>query len=461
MRKLLLLMLVVFNANAFAQGNNLNFGQPIATTVQLPTFGVSFDAEGVLEMKEFEDPGGRLVRQKLAVAQKRLVGNLAKPSKLRKVSLVRLEEALAKRLVAGQEPSEVMQSLAGLTNVAGVFCYPDQNDIVIAGPAEPWIRDLGNNPIGLASGRPILRLEDLVVALRVFGAGEEKPKFVGCTINPREEALAKLVAFQKRIPKVITDRNRDRMGRWIAEGVKESLGMANVVVMGISPQTNFARVMIEADYRMKRIAIGVEEPPIDMTTFAEALTTARNGALERWWFTPKYDGIAASPDRLAMKIVGQGVQLQTENKSILPSGLITDVGVPPTRAARTFANNFTKSYDKISKSAKVYGQLRQLMDLLVVAAFMQKHDWYQQAKWNADRFSDEQFYSVNTLNNPKKAPAVVNAFWKQRRFFSPAGGGVSIEAYEAMTLIEEDYALRATREDLRPTNVVDNSWWWD
>ena len=436
---------------------------PIATTVQLPAFGVSFDVDGVLKIKTFQDPGGQLTRQKMLAAKKVLVGNLAKSAALRKVSLVRLEAAAGHLIAGGTEPTEAMQCLAGLTRITHVFCYPEQNDIVVAGPAEPWLRDFGDNPIGLVSGRPVLRLDDLIVALRAFrGAARDDDQasvFVGCTINPRAASLVKLVEFQKQIPRTISDRDRGRIGNWIANGVRESLGMADVVVFGIDPRTNFARVMIEADYRMKRIAVGVESPPIKMTTFADALTTARNGALERWWLTPKYDGIAAAPDHLAMKIVGQGVQLQTENKDILATGAIIGNGRKPTRAARAYAINFTRSYARISDAAQVYGQLRQLTDLLIAAAFMHKHEWYEKANWKAAEFANEEVFSVNTMNNPNEAPAVVNAFWKQRRFFSPAGGGVSIQPSKAIESVEEVSSLSQLRKDTQ--REANDNWWWD
>ena len=86
-------------ASVALSANSQNFGNPLATTVQLPTFGVSFDADGVLEVKAFEDPGGVLIQQKLAAARKEMVGNLARPVKNRKVSLVRLEAALANQSI--------------------------------------------------------------------------------------------------------------------------------------------------------------------------------------------------------------------------------------------------------------------------------------------------------------------------------------------------------------------------
>lgn len=442
-----------------AQGDVNNFAQPIATTVQLPTFGVSFDADGVLQLTTHTDPTGQLMARRLAAARAALPGNLARPAKLRKVSIVRLQAALSHRVRAGKDPTDVMQKLAGLTRITSIFCYPDDGDIVLVGPAEPWIDNVGGIAIGIHSGRPTLQLADFVVALRAYQPNAGNSGFVGCTINPNATGLQKLQAFQKKIPKVVSDNERDQVARWVANGVHESLGSCQVQVFGISASTHFAQVMIEADYRMKRIAVGVEEPPVRMTTFAAALTTARHGALQRWWLTPDYDSVRASPDRLAMQIAGQGVQLQTENKDVLPDGTIIDAGRKPTRAARAYATSFTQRYNDIAKSSSVYAQLRQMTDFLIVAAYIRKHDWYKKANWDAGDLLDEKFYSVNTLNNPLSAPAVVNAFWKQQRMFVPAGGGVSIVAENALKETIDDENLAKRHAGHRPQNQ--DNWWWD
>src|SRR5262249_4495329 len=69
-----------------------------ATTVQLPSFGIAIDAQGVLSIKEFNDPTGRLMRERQRAAQAQLPGDVARASPLRKVSLRRLEAAVARQL---------------------------------------------------------------------------------------------------------------------------------------------------------------------------------------------------------------------------------------------------------------------------------------------------------------------------------------------------------------------------
>lgn len=437
------------------------FADPIATTVQLPTFGVSFDAEGVLQLKTFRDPTGQLRQQRAAAAKANLAGRLGEPVKARYVSLVRLERAIRQRLEAGKEPtSEVMSKLAGLLRIEAAFCFPDRDDIVLVGPAEPWMEDLSGRTVGIRSRRPTLLLEDLIVALRAYPPELDNRLFVGCTISPRADGLARLQAFQRTIPRSISQRDRAKVSANVARGVKESLGMANVKVFGVSPRSHMAQVMIEADYRMKRIAIGVEPPPVKMTTFASAMTTAQQTALQRWWFTPLYEGVLVSKDRMSMRLDGQGVRLQTEIKRVDKDGRIIGGNGKPSRATKAFATSFTKRYSDVARVSPVYAQLRQVTDLLIVAAYMRRHRWYRDAGWDASVLRDESAVQTGDYPTPRTAPVVVNTFWKANRMFTPAGGGVSIDVEEALKAIKEDDRLDARRGDIDPPDDA-SRWWWD
>jgi hypothetical protein len=440
------------------------FAQPIATTVQLPTFGVSFNVDGLLEVKTFSDPTGHLRAKQQQAAAIAVLGELGKPADERKVSLVRLEAAMAERLDAGLSPTQAMLHLAGLTRISSAFCYPDDGDggdIVVVGPAEPWVEDFGGVTRGIHSGIPTLRLDDLLVAVRAYASGRAPLELVGCSIGPDRNGLARLQRFQRTIPKTVGMSQRNDITRRIASGVRETLGPAEVVVFGIPRRTHFARVMIEADYRMKRMAIGIEKAPVPMITYADALRTASHGTLERWWLTPHYEGVLATPDRMGMQLAGRGVQLQTQLKEVNQVGSIVDSGRSPSRAATAYAKSFTSHYEALAQVSTVFAQLRQLSDLLITTAFMQRHRWYESANWNASLFVDDLSYGVETLPDPKTAPVVVNSFWKQNRMFVPVGGGVSIRAAEALRLIESADEVFADKRQRIKHGKQDTRWWWD
>jgi hypothetical protein len=124
----------------WGQTNNTNNNNNNTTGGFTPA-GVIISPEGVLRVKPFTDRTGDLTRTRIAESRARLAPALAKGSPLRKISLPRLEAALAECVATGKEPGDEMKALAGLTRVQYVFYYPESKDIVIAGPAEGFFTD--------------------------------------------------------------------------------------------------------------------------------------------------------------------------------------------------------------------------------------------------------------------------------------------------------------------------------
>ncbi|MCG8585968.1 MAG: DUF1598 domain-containing protein [Pirellulales bacterium] len=434
------------------------------TTIQLPTFGVSVDAQGVLEAKRFDDPGGRLQAARLAAAKAALPRDLGAPAKLRKVSLVKLERAIQTRLANGQEPTDAMRHLAGMTKLQYVFFYPDRKDIVIAGPAEGWAKDAAGRAVGIASGRPVLLLEDLLVALRAFPPGKIQRPFIGCTIDPSENGLARLREFQKKVPRVVPTRARLHVASQVLEGTRDALGMSRIRVFGISPNTHFATTMIEADYRMKRIGMGLEPPPVRMVTFLGALKSARHDALQRWWFQPNLEAVRLAKDRRAMELVGGGVVLASEDLAIGPGGKLLNPLAKPNPASKAFTNSFTSNYEKIAAASPAFAQLRNLIDMLIAAAFVEREDFYGKIGWQAETFGSEAQLPTETHQAAKRVEACANALWKGSRLFAPAGG-VSIQPHQAFAkenlLTDEDGSLSKRYDSVADDEPVGERWWWD
>ena len=117
-------MLAALPAHAQDSKGNNGSGINSATTVQLPTFGVWIDAEGVLDVKTFSDPGGRLRLERMAAVKADLPADLRKLTKLRKISLRKLEAAIAERLKAGKPLEAELRYLAGLQRVQ--FAFPQR-----------------------------------------------------------------------------------------------------------------------------------------------------------------------------------------------------------------------------------------------------------------------------------------------------------------------------------------------
>lgn len=428
-----------------------------ATTVQLPTFGIAVDADGVLATKVVRDLGGRRRAELRRAALAGLPGEVRKAAPIRFVSLAGLDAELQRLAAIGEPPPPVLTRLAGLTRIQFAFCLPDEGDIVIAGPAEGWVEGLAGHPVGLESGRPVLLLEDLAAALRVFpkDLGRARP-FVGCTIDPNPKSLQALTEFQRTIPRAVANNQRQRVSAYVARGTTQALGDANIRVFGVSPRTHFASVLVEADYCMKRIGIGLEPPPTKMVTFVDALRTAPKSMLQRWWFTPQYDALLVDPDGLSVELVGQGVQLSSEDKIIDQQGRLHNTGRPPGRSTQLYAQSFTAKYAEIAAARPVYGQLRNAVDLSIMAAFICREDWYARSGFTPIALVDEKLLAIETYHPPQRVPCPVNVVWKGSRMLALAGGGVQWLPDEGASP-----ALRQAKEQEAPAKRPADLWWWD
>jgi hypothetical protein len=391
-----------------------------------------------------------------------LNADVAQTSGLRKVSLNRLEAAVKAQLAAQQPLTEEMRYLAGLTRVKYLFYYPETKDIVLAGPAEGWIRDAAQTPRGLESGRPLLQLQDLIVALRAFKPAQQPAPVILVSIDPTPEGLSRMQSFLRSVGSHATPEDTEG----IVNGLRNNLGMQNIRVSGVAPNTHFAKVLLECDYRMKLIGIGLEKPPVKIVSYVDRATpgrASRNG-LQRWYFVPDYNCVRLAADGLGLELVGDGVKLVGEDQIVSKEGgrSVTGRG---NKASDLFTTTFTKKYAELAARVPVFAEMRNCIDLAIVSAFIQQQDLYAQSGWQAETFNNERAIAVETANVPQHTETVCTAVWKGNTLFTPVGGGVTIHPREALrsknTLADEDGKVTELRESVSLKDLPAGKWWWD
>jgi hypothetical protein len=428
--------------------------------------GVVVDASGVLRSEFFQDKTGQLAKQRMAAARAALASKdskMATPSPLRKVSLNRLEAAMKAALDGGLKPTEEMKYLAGLTRIQYVFYYPETKDIVIAGPAEGWMADAAGRVRGLNTGKPVIELDDLVTALRSYAPGKRPTGQISCSIDPTQDGLQRMQDVVKQahssagpgdMPAVYT-------------AMRQALGPQNISIKGINATTHFAQVLVEADYRMKLIGIGLERPPVrgfqNWIDRVNPAAVAKN-ALQRWFFVPDYECVKVSHDDLAMELVGQGVKLVGADEVVSSDGSrvkSTTVDI----AAKAWTDAFTNKYNEIASAVPVYAQLRNCVDLAVAAAFIQQKDYYGKAGWTMPLFGEEATYQVQTLTAPTQVDNIMNIVTRGKTTMTPIGGGVQILANRALdpknVQPDDEGKVSEAREKIDLKNLAKDQWWWD
>ena len=103
------------------------------------------------------------------------------------------------------------------------------------------------------------------------------------------------------------------------------MGKQDIEVYGLDPRTRAARVMVEADYRMKLVGMGLEKGVPGVQSYLDSMVIPPGqqpppmGVL-RWWFTLDYDAVRCRQDRQAFAVRGQGVKVESENERLSAEG---------------------------------------------------------------------------------------------------------------------------------------------
>ncbi len=448
-------------ANSFQSGGMGNTGNTNSGIAGNGGGGVYIFPDGLLKTAAFDK--NLLDKKLLDSLYADLSPDIKKTVRMRKVSLNRLERCIKEN---NGRVTEEMYNLAGLLKIEYVFCYPETGDIVLAGPAEGWTLGTDAVIVGSKSKLPTLKLKDLAVALRAFPPGENKTPLIGCSIDPTEEGLRNMQTFVSRNNSF--DIFNAAMVNSYAEGLKNSLGLQTIKFWGISSRTEFAKKMAAADYHMKLIGIGLEQAPGRITTYASRCNPedlAKNG-LVRWYFQPDYHCVIMSEDHNAIQITGNGVQLCGKDELVTEDGKRI-CSERTCRASKVYTKSFTDQYISIAKKIPVYADLRNLIDMTITAAYLQKEDLYSKAGWSPDFLGNEQKYSLETAPPIQRAEAAVNVLRHGSKAVSfPAGGGVHIEPYLALEMknfsYEKDNSVTGKKDPVETLkNLSPNQWWWN
>ena len=434
---------------ALAASCLLSFGRTAQAQLVVRTIGgVSIDANGVLDTAtiQLQKSASEMLREKL----QEIPEDLADKTEFRLVSLRGLAEEIHRLGVTHtHELPDEIRCLSGLLRVEYVVVVPERNDIVIAGPAEAWTLSTSGDLVGATTGQPIVLLDDLLVALRSVEAA--RTVGITCSIDPTaagRQALNRYLSKQRQFrPNMVSE-------------IEQVMGAQQITITGVPQDSHFARVLAASDYRMKRYAMHLEEAPIaGMPSFLQMMKSSRaksKNVMPRWWLACDYESVARTEDGLGWQIRGKGVKAMTEDEYVTEAGQVSGTGrVDP--IAQKWADNMTSQYESLAQADPAFGQLRDLMDLSIVAALITREDLATQAGFDLATLTNPQL-EIERWPAPKTV-ATHSSFLKQgRNFIVTASGGVQIDSWYHASQIEVKPALSSVVEKVNASQAT--SWRW-
>ncbi|MFP6602742.1 MAG: DUF1598 domain-containing protein [Pirellulaceae bacterium] len=418
--------------------------------------GISIDAAGVVQPAALADQANlvTLLRKQLKEAPEGLVV----PAGMRMISLRGLEEALEAsiRNNQGALPDE-LRYMAGLQRIEYVFVVPERNDIVLAGPGEGWRVDDQGNIVGITTGRPVLRLDDFMAALRAVQ--EARRGGISVSIDPTEKGYQQLQTL-------LTEQRRSRRTPQLATlepAMRKAFGNQQIKILGVPTTSHFARVMVAADYKMKRLAMKLDPSPVKgLTSFVDMVKNARNIAPDvnpRWWLACNYEPLVRSEDSLAWQLRGPGVKAMTEDEFVDDNGRVRSDG-SKNPMAQKWADQLTKHYDELSKKDIVFGELRNIMDMCVIAALLEKEQLLERAGCSIPLLTDQESrVKLEAWLTPKVVPPQCSFLKTRRGWVVTASGGVQVESWPVLNKTQMDPQIGAYLKKANPANQT--GWWWN
>jgi hypothetical protein len=426
--------------------------------------GVLVDTAGLLRQRTKEDLSKALAAKRgatpVAIASST---SARKASNLRYVSLPRLEREMMRRQAAHERLDPAMLTLAGLRRVKYVFVYPETADLVLAGPAGDWATSKTGCIVAADTREPVVRLDDLLTILR--RGKEAADSHFGCSINPRQEALAKTQAFLAESSKKPLEPSHRK--EWL-ESLRDSVGRQDIEIFGIDPASRVAGVLVQADYHMKLIGMGLADGVDGVDSYLKSIHL-RPGeqppamSVLRWWFALKYDAIARSENNDAFEMVGQGVRVLSENEILAEQGQRVHTGASDA-LNRQFTESFTSHFADLAHKYPIYGELRNIFDLAMAVAVIQSEGLIEKSGWKPALMVNGAKLRLPQGSVPREVDTVVNhRVINQRLVIAGVSGGVMIAPSDVLksARANESTGTTAVAGEHAPKGLAANVWWWD
>jgi hypothetical protein len=305
----------------------------------------------------------------------------------------------------------------------------------------------------------------LLVLLR-RGAASANSHF-GCSINPRQEALAKTQAFLASTSSRPLQPGERK--RWLGR-LRDTVGQQDIEIWGIDPASRAASVLVEADYHMKLIGMGLVDGVDGVESYLASIRVAAGQSpppmsVLRWWFALNYDDVRSTPAQDAFELVGAGARVLSENELLAQQGQRVHTGQSEP-LNRQFAESFTDNFAELAAKFPVYSELRNIFDLAMAVAIIHQHDLAKRVDWRPGLLMDAAKLRLPQAPVPRQVETVVNhRVINRRHIVAGVSGGVMVAPSEVLkgerSTAGAAQLSSAKHGERLGMNAAEGTWWWD
>jgi hypothetical protein len=175
--------------------------------------------------------------------------------------------------------------------------------------------------------------------------------------------------------------------------------------------------------------------------------------MPRWWLAPQYDPMAKSANGLAWELRGPGVKCLTNEDYINAAGekVTSD---HKNLIAEKWATMMTDKFSALAEQDSSFGQLRNIMDLAVIGALVEKEHLLDVASLQLPQIMTKQ--RLAEYPAPKQTSSKASAVKQGHDWLISASGGVEMLPWHVASETETVESLGDVQK--RFTGESQNFW---
>lgn len=249
---------------------------------------------------------------------------------------------------------------------------------------------------------------------------------------------------------------------FLEAGMRQAFGAQMVSLAGVATDSRFARTLVAADFEMKRIAMALTDSPVaGLPSYLEMARNQRQSANQspRWWMACDYDPIAHDAENRVWKISGQGVKTMTEEDIVAADGSVASDGRQDPLALK-WAETMTQKYTELSEQRSVFRDLRNVMDMSVLATLITQEQLDVQSGLDLSVLrGEDSLIETASYELPQSLSPQCSFIHGRAGWTVTASGGVNINAFGIVDNQVESPELQTLV--VKRDDENESRWWWD
>jgi hypothetical protein len=285
---------------------------------------------------------------------------------------------------------EDIETMFGMSWLEGYVLDNEDKDIILVGKR--------------INSKPVYHAEDLLINMQNIFDSARSPY---CSLDPKPENIKRLNSY--------LNHGSDDFEKTISN-CQQIIGDQQVVIGGVPRNSRHAKIMIYADYDMKKISQGLVHIPgirscIDLAISSNGKSLENGSSMSRFWFHIKENKEGrVYPNYIENEgivfINECPVVILTEKQMIDADGNTSDDTSKEDAIADTFATDMSRNFNEATKANTLFAELENLFRLQACLKSVEFKGVLDMVNNNILQYKRMKF--VNDDDHPLSLPGLIN-----------------------------------------------------